>query len=291
MKACEGSGGGLGVLDARVAPRTTVTMPAFDAEATLRDAVESALAQTVPDFEVVIVDDGSRVAVTEVLDGVRDPRIRIIRHERNRGVAAARNTALSAARAPLISQLDADDAWEPDYLERILPEFADETVGLAYANAAVRGNPEFALYINDAACHPVGGVRDLAPRNPIPSTTVTMRADAVRRVHGYASWLWAAEEYYLYLNLAAAGWRFAYVDHVLATYRAPDAKRGMSYDERRLDRANLKLWSAFAARHPLAPVPWRSVCWRLLRTNARHLPGLERLRKDEQSPPRSMPTP
>jgi glycosyltransferase involved in cell wall biosynthesis len=260
-------------------PRTTVTIPSFDADATLRDAVDSALAQTVPDFEVVIVDDGSRVDVTELLDDVRDPRIRIIRHERNRGVAAARNTALAAARAPLISQLDADDAWEPHYLESVLPEFADETVGLAYANAAVRGNPEFDVYINDPSCHPVKGVRDLALGNSIPSTTVTMRTDAVRRAHGFPRWLPVAEEYYLYLNLAAAGWRFAYVDRTLATYRAPNAERGMSFDERRLDRANLKLWAAFALGHPLAPVPWRTVCWRLMRTNARHLPGLDRLRK------------
>ena len=103
------------------APRTTVMMPCYEAETMLRGAVDSVLSQTVGDLELVVVDDGSTVPVAEVLEDIRDPRLRIIRHAGNRGLSAARNTALAAARAPLVSQLDADDLWEPEYLESVLP--------------------------------------------------------------------------------------------------------------------------------------------------------------------------
>lgn len=92
-------------------PLTTVMMPAFNAEATFEESVRSALAQTEGRHEVVVVDDGSRIPVSEALGDIGDDRLRVIRHQRNRGLSAARNTAVRAARAPLVSQLDADDVW------------------------------------------------------------------------------------------------------------------------------------------------------------------------------------
>jgi glycosyltransferase involved in cell wall biosynthesis len=228
-------------------------MPAWNAEATIRESVESALAQTVPDLEVVVVDDGSRQPVAEVLADIRDPRLRILRHERNRGASAARNTALAAARSPLVSQLDADDRWAPEYLESILPSFHDPAVGLAYANAAATGSERHPVLIRDASPHPVDRFPALAGANPIPALTATMRTEAVRGVGGYARWLRGCEDYHLYLKLAKAGWRFAYVDRILATYRWPSPVSGQSYDNRRLLRNNLKLWIAFALRHPVTP--------------------------------------
>src|SRR5829696_2917833 len=106
-------------------PRTSVVMPAYNAHGTVRAGVESALAQTVSDLEVIVVDDGSDHPIADTLADVHDDRLRVLRHPRNRNSPAARNTALAAARAPLISQLDADDLWEPNYLERVLPFFDD----------------------------------------------------------------------------------------------------------------------------------------------------------------------
>src|SRR4051812_4491997 len=123
-------------------PRTSVLMPAYRNEETLRASVESALGQTVGDLELIVVDDASPIPCADVLAEVRDPRLRIIRHARNRNTAGARNTALRAARAPLVSQLDADDSWEPDYLETVLPCFDDPRVGLAYTNCFIDGHPD-----------------------------------------------------------------------------------------------------------------------------------------------------
>src|SRR5207237_462998 len=111
-------------------------MPAYNAEATLRESVDSALAQTPGDLEPVIVD-AARVPVRQVLADLDDQRIRIVEHTENRGLGPTRNTALREARTPLIAHLDADDLWEPEYLEAILPAFDDPHIALAYCNARV----------------------------------------------------------------------------------------------------------------------------------------------------------
>jgi glycosyltransferase involved in cell wall biosynthesis len=241
-------------------PRTTVLMPAYNAEETVRESVESVLAQTCGDVEVIVVDDGSRVAAESVLGDVRDPRLRVIRHERNRGLSAARNTAIAAARAPLVSQLDADDLWEPDYLESVLPCFDDPAVGLAYTNAAIIEHPTgHDTMIEDASVHPMDAFPKIAEQNPIAAVTATMRTDAVRGVGGYAEWRWVCDDYHLYMKLAHAGWRFAYVDRRLATYRWPQPDRGQSYDEGPRERDVLKMYAGFVLRHPLTPGPRRQV--------------------------------
>jgi glycosyltransferase involved in cell wall biosynthesis len=151
-----------------VRPRTSVLMPALDAEATIVEAVESVLAQTVGELELIVIDDGSRVPVAEALAGVRDERLRIVCRRRNGGIARARNSGLRFARSPLVSQLDADDLWEPDYLESVLGCFEDPDVGLAYANATILHHPDgHEDYIGDPSIHPRDRFPELAEANPI----------------------------------------------------------------------------------------------------------------------------
>jgi glycosyltransferase involved in cell wall biosynthesis len=237
---------------------TTVTMPAYNADDTLVAAVQSALAQTLGDLEVLVVDDGSKRPAADVLAGVHDPRLRIVRHDRNRGLSAARNTAVAHVRTPYLSQLDADDLWEPGYLEAVLPCFADSAVGLTYTDARVlRADGTLTPYLTSHLSHPIDRFPELARRNPIAALTVTARTAAVRDVGGYAAWLWGDQDYHLYLKLAIAGWRFAYVDRPLAIYRWPDDTGAMSSDHRRVVLGDLKLFAAFTLRHPLTRGPGR----------------------------------
>jgi glycosyltransferase involved in cell wall biosynthesis len=235
-------------------PRVTVLMPAHDGADTLLDAVRSVMAQTAGDLELVVVDDGSPRPLRSLLTEIRDRRLRVVRHARRRGAAAARNTALRCATSPLVAQLDADDMWEPGYLEAVLPAFDDPGVGLAYANAAIIGHPDGERdYIPDPAIHPLDRFPGLAVRNPIPSPTVTMRTAAVRAAGGWAGWLRGCEDYHVYLRLAAAGWRFAYVHRLLASYRWPTPARGKSGRLRRHRSWELAARLHFAARHPRVP--------------------------------------
>lgn len=267
-------------------PRVTVITPAYNAPATLVEAVESALAQTVSDLEVIVVDDGSTEPVASVLQGLDDPRLRVLRTGANRGVSAARNVAVAAARGPVLAQLDADDLWRPDHLEGLLPALADPTVGLAYSNAEIIGTPllDRAIavrspgdglpdWVSDRALHPIDDLAALYRVNPIPSPTAIMRTEAVRTVGGYPRWLTVGEDYYLYIKLRRAGWHFAYVDRMSAVYRWPDPDRGVSFDARRGARQTLKLFVALTARSPGDRALRRRLASELVRLIETHVPG------------------
>lgn len=104
------------------APRVSVVVPAYNAAGYLERALGTVLAQTMPDLEILVVDDASADATLEVAYRVaaRDPRVRVLRNERNGGAAMSRNKALAEARSEWIALLDADDAWSTERLERML---------------------------------------------------------------------------------------------------------------------------------------------------------------------------
>jgi glycosyltransferase involved in cell wall biosynthesis len=96
----------------------SVLIPAYNCEATICRAIRSVLAQTFQEFELIIVDDGSRDATLEMIGTISDPRIRIVRHPENLGEAQARNTAVKTASGRFVAFLDSDDEWLPEKLSR-----------------------------------------------------------------------------------------------------------------------------------------------------------------------------
>lgn len=104
--------------------QVSVIVPVFNSEATIQRALDSVVAQTIMDIEIIVVDDastdGSGDAVTRWAGG----RVTLLRHPQNRGAAAARNTGIAAARGRWITFLDFDDAWKPDKLARQQSELA-----------------------------------------------------------------------------------------------------------------------------------------------------------------------
>lgn len=97
-------------------PLVSVVIPVFNRAHTLRRAIESVLTQDVASWELIVVDDGSTDGSPDIPDSFGDARIRSIRHEINRGAAAARNTGVEAARGRYIAFLDSDDEWLPGKL-------------------------------------------------------------------------------------------------------------------------------------------------------------------------------
>jgi glycosyltransferase involved in cell wall biosynthesis len=95
----------------------SVIIPAYNVTGFLRKAVDSALAQTFRDIEVIVVDDGSTDGSADTLSNLDDPRLHVIR-EVHGGSAAARNAGLRLATGELVAFLDADDHWAPQNLER-----------------------------------------------------------------------------------------------------------------------------------------------------------------------------
>lgn len=98
------------------APRTSVVIPAFNAGWIIAEAIASALRQTAPPLEVLVVDDGSTDDIAARIAALPDDRVRLLRQE-NRGSAAARNAGIRAARGEVLALLDADDIWPEDKLE------------------------------------------------------------------------------------------------------------------------------------------------------------------------------
>ncbi len=104
----------------------TVIMPVYNVLSLLPEAVESVLRQTCPDWELILIDDGSTDGSGAACDryAASDPRIRVI-HQENGGLSAARNTGLSAAAGKYLQFLDSDDWLEPDALEVLLQTASD----------------------------------------------------------------------------------------------------------------------------------------------------------------------
>lgn len=99
-------------------PRFSVVVPLYNKEDTVARALESVLNQTVQDFEVVVVNDGSTDKGRDLVERMDEPRIRLV-HQTNRGVSAARNFGVSESKSEWIAFLDADDEWLPGFLETI----------------------------------------------------------------------------------------------------------------------------------------------------------------------------
>lgn len=100
------------------APFVSVIVPVFNREAAVREAVSSLARQTLQDIEIIVVDDGSGDASAEAAERAGGSLVQVIRHSENRGIPAARNTGLRAARGKYVAWLDSDDLARPKRLER-----------------------------------------------------------------------------------------------------------------------------------------------------------------------------
>ena len=112
----------------------SVIIPTHNRAHMVRRAIESVLAQTWQDFEIVVISDGSKDSTDEVVASFVDNRIRLLKHERERGASAARNTGLQASSGGYIAFLDDDDEWLPDKLRVQLDAIrqSDSMTGLVY---------------------------------------------------------------------------------------------------------------------------------------------------------------
>ncbi len=97
-------------------PTVSVCIPAYNNEAYIMDTINSVLAQTFSDFELVVIDDCSKDGTVSLVEAVNDPRVRLVRNEKNLGMAGNWNRCIEEARAPFVKLLCADDILYPDSL-------------------------------------------------------------------------------------------------------------------------------------------------------------------------------
>jgi Glycosyl transferase family 2 len=201
-------------------PLVSVVMPAHNAAAYIGEAVQSVLAQTFSDFELVIVDDGSTDQTREILSRFNDDRIRILSHDQRLGVVAARNTAGHAARGQYLAVLDADDRARPNRLRVQVEYLGSHPQFVAVGGGAQR------ITADGQRLNTVRYVRDpdlvswiALFCNPVVHSTLMVRRADWLAVGAYDSAdLYGTEDYGLILRLLRRG-RVSNLPLLLADYR------------------------------------------------------------------------
>ncbi len=132
-------------------PEVSVIIPTYNRAHLVERAIQSVLRQTFKSFEILVVDDGSADNTKSVVEAIRDERIRYIRHDVNKGLPAARNTGIAAAKGSFIAFLDDDDQWKETKLERQLETIRNyDAVLCGYISTRNRRNPRYRRTVVDS---------------------------------------------------------------------------------------------------------------------------------------------
>ncbi|MDL1975761.1 MAG: glycosyltransferase [Deltaproteobacteria bacterium] len=199
-------------------PKVSTVIPTYNRSAFLGSAIESALNQRFEDFEIIVADDSSMDNNKEVVRSFKDKRIRYIRHEKNMGVSAARNTAIRASKGEYIAFLDDDDEWLPDKLHKQveLMDRSPENVCGIYSNRLVIDKLSNRIISANPRAEKLSGnlLYQLAIGNPIHTSTVLVRKGCLEKVGLFDETISYMEDRDLWIRLSIE-WDFEYVDEVL----------------------------------------------------------------------------
>jgi glycosyltransferase involved in cell wall biosynthesis len=168
----------------------TVIVPAYNAAATIDETLLSVRAQSHASLQIIVVDDGSVDSTAQIVErhAQADARVALIRHPTNKGVAAARNTAMAAAKGDLIAPIDADDLWHPLKIEKQVAAMRDggRKVGLVYTWSALLDEQSRVTALAGKYFHNGNVLKTLCESNLDGNgSSPLMRADAVRQAGGY----------------------------------------------------------------------------------------------------------
>ena len=201
------------------APAVSVVMAAWNAEATIGEAIRSILAQTHADFELIIIDDGSSDDTNRAVVVFNDDRIHLIASPKNLGLAPSLNIGIAAARGEFIARIDADDGCRPERLERQLafmqqhPEVGMVGTAFDVMDEASRIYDRRSRHGGDEYCQ-----TELLVWNPFCAGSAMMRRGLLEELGGYDERFPTSEDYDLWLRIAERA-RMAILPEVLYCWR------------------------------------------------------------------------
>lgn len=190
-------------------PQFSVIIPLYNKAPYVRKTVESVLGQTLGDYELIIIDNGSNDGSSEIVAGFTDPRIQIIRLEENVGVSNARNKGVEISSAPNITFLDADDWWEPTFLK--------EMAGLIerHPNAGIYGTGYYIVKNGKKRVAPIGVEEGFSEGEidycrvyaktlcmPLTSISICIPRRVFDATHGFPADINLGEDFILWLTIA-----------------------------------------------------------------------------------------
>jgi len=229
--------------------KVSVLIPTYNRAYIIREAIESALAQTFSDFEIVIVDDGSTDNTKGLIESLGSEKIRYTRHEENLGCSAACNTAVANAQGEFVAFLDSDDCWKPDYLYRQVdfltrhPEvdaaFSDVEIVSATGKlpsliALMKRFPKL-LVCNSRAEEYVLDQRELylclLEEVPIKPTALVVKKEMFSKAGNFDQSWPSGTDWDLFLRFSRIG-RFGYINRALAIQRRTSDATHLKFREK-----------------------------------------------------------
>jgi glycosyltransferase involved in cell wall biosynthesis len=232
------------------APVVSVVIPCYNLGQFLEEAVDSVLAQTAQDFEILVVDDGSTDKITTaLLEGFQRPKTRVL-HQENRGLAATRNRGIREARGRYICCLDADDRLAPTFFEKAVAILdAQPAVGFVSGHIQMFGERE------NRSCPARCELPDMLVINRVICPAM-FRRNLWSKVGGYCETFSASgiEDWDLWLSLLELGYRVEVLQETIWEYR----RRGDQMSEQ-MYRPGVweRLYGELLARHEASASRYR----------------------------------
>jgi glycosyltransferase involved in cell wall biosynthesis len=216
-------------------PLVSVVMATYNGAAFVRDTIDSVLTQTMPDLEIVIVDDGSRDDTLQVLAAISDPRVRVVQSGSNSGPAVARTIAMGHARGRFIAGLDQDDLCRPDRFARQLAYLdAHPDVVLVATTIEMFGAESVRPDPYPALVDPSEIDWTMLLLNPLGWSTVMIRGEAARALDPFErDEMRFAEDFDLYQRIRAHG-RIGRIAEPMVRYRMHPGGASNAHEERML---------------------------------------------------------
>jgi glycosyltransferase involved in cell wall biosynthesis len=226
----------------------SVVVPVYNGELTIEKTVRSVLSQTFPDFELIVINDGSVDSTLDILTNIQDPRIKVFSYP-NAGLSASRNRGIEHACGEFISFIDADDLWTPDKLEaqlNALQEYPEVTVAYSWTDFIDEGGNSLGYGIHRT----VNGYvfPNLLTFYFIGSgSNALIRKQVFDEVGGFDESLTSAEDLDMFLRLAAR-FQFMAVPRPQILYRLTDTS--MSKNVLRQEMNSIKVLERAFSQEP-----------------------------------------
>ncbi len=241
------------------APAVSVIMNCLNGEEYLREAIDSVVAQTYPDWEIIFWDNASQDNSGAIAKSYGE-KVRYCRSEKTVPLGEARNRAIAEARGRYLAILDCDDVWLPEKLERQVALLErDQALGLVFSDCHFMDpSGAFQGTFFQRVPPPAGDAHLalLTGPNFIPGPTVVMRSDAVRKVGGFNPAFRYVESYELFVRLSRE-YRVGHVGEPLARYRLHGANQA-GFGHARMTREMMQVIRESVEKMNAPP---RSVRW------------------------------
>jgi glycosyltransferase involved in cell wall biosynthesis len=253
----------------------SIIVPVWNAEEYIKESVDSALAQTHPNFEVIVVDDGSTDGTRNILESyAKDSRFKYV-YQTNKGLAGARNTGIRESKGEYVAFLDSDDIFMPDKIkEQVdafethpdfgvcysdLTHFSDSPATLSVAmragppaptRGAWRASSKPREFYHHRYTYPSGDILEpLLRRQFINPLTVMVRREVIDKYGMFNESFRRSEDWELWLRWAHAGVKFYYLNKPLAYYRMRNVGNLSSIEsEPTMKEKNLEFFTRFGEK-------------------------------------------